>query len=144
MKPRLLLFGAVCSAWWVLPAQADDWPQWRRPNRDGVSKEVGLLQQWPAGGPKLAWKATGLGSGWSTPSVARGQVYLIGSPDGSTEHVIALDEKDGTKKAWSRTTGQAGRARKTTPTFTCRPANGCSSSAATASAAAASTTSSQS
>jgi outer membrane protein assembly factor BamB len=37
----------------------DDWPQWRGPNRDGVSAERGLLKAWPAGGPPLAWKASG-------------------------------------------------------------------------------------
>jgi outer membrane protein assembly factor BamB len=108
MKQRPLLICAVFLACWVLPARADDWPQWRGPNRDGVSKETGLLQEWPKGGPKLVWKATGLGSGWSTPSIARGQVYLIGSPDGNSEHVIALDEKDGTKKLWSRKIGAVG------------------------------------
>jgi len=41
---------------------ADDWPQWRGPNRDGVSAEKGLLQAWPAGGPPLAWTASGAGS----------------------------------------------------------------------------------
>ncbi len=28
-----------------------DWPQWRGPQRDGISRETGLLKQWPAGGP---------------------------------------------------------------------------------------------
>ena len=40
------------------------WPQWRGPNRDGVSKETGLLKQWPADGPPLVWKATGAGRGY--------------------------------------------------------------------------------
>jgi hypothetical protein len=34
----------------VLVARADDWPQWRGPNRDGHSKETGLLQVWPKDG----------------------------------------------------------------------------------------------
>src|SRR5436190_23565406 len=46
--------------------RADDYPQWRGPDRTGVSKEKGLLQQWPADGPKLVWKATGIGKGYST------------------------------------------------------------------------------
>ena len=40
----------------ILPAQAIDWPQWRGPNRDGVSPAQGLLEKWPEDGPKLAWK----------------------------------------------------------------------------------------
>ena len=35
---------------------AADWPQWRGPNRDGISKEKGLLKEWPEGGPKLIWQ----------------------------------------------------------------------------------------
>ena len=46
-----------------------DWPQWRGPNRDGHSADTGLLKQWPEGGPKLVWKATGLGSGYTGVSV---------------------------------------------------------------------------
>ena len=108
MKPRLLLI--LCASWFgvcVASATANDWPQWRGPNRDGVSKETGLLQQWPEGGPKLAWKATDLGNGYSTPSVAKGQIYLVGTPDGKTEQLIALSESDG-KKLWSTDIGGVG------------------------------------
>ncbi len=38
-----------------------DWPQWRGPERSGISKESGLLKQWPAGGPPLAWQTANLG-----------------------------------------------------------------------------------
>ena len=41
----------------------DDWPQWRGPNRDGISAEKGLLKEWPKGGPPLAWQAKGAGEG---------------------------------------------------------------------------------
>jgi len=40
---------------------AADWPQWRGPSRDGVSKESGLLKEWPEGGPKLLWQVKDLG-----------------------------------------------------------------------------------
>ena len=51
MKPRWfpLVTGLV-----FLSFTAADWPQWRGPNRDGVSQETGLLQEWPKEGPKLA------------------------------------------------------------------------------------------
>ena len=39
-----------------------DWPQWRGPERDGNSKETGLLKQWPAGGPKLLWQLNDIAS----------------------------------------------------------------------------------
>ena len=46
---------------------AEDWPQWRGPNRDGISKEKGLLQEWPTEGPTLVWQKNELGDGYSTP-----------------------------------------------------------------------------
>src|SRR2546421_13080481 len=55
-----------------------EWPQWRGPNRDGISKETGLLKQWPANGPPLVWKANGAGQGYSTLSVANGRLYTMG------------------------------------------------------------------
>jgi len=51
------------------------WPEFRGPNRDNISSDVGLLKRWPSGGPPLAWKATGLGSGFSSVSVAGGRLY---------------------------------------------------------------------
>jgi len=47
------------------PAPAADWPGWRGPNRDAVSQEKGLLQQWGPEGPPLAWKSAGIGSGFA-------------------------------------------------------------------------------
>ena len=97
-------------------ARAADWPQWRGPDRDGVSKETGLLQTWPQGGPPLAWKATGLGEGHSSVSVAAGRIYTMGDGrDGSYVH--ALDEKTG-KHLWSTKLGRAGGGEDTTPNRT--------------------------
>ena len=78
---------------------AFDWPQWQGQERNASSKETGLLQEWPKDGPRLAWKATGLGGGDSTPSVAAGRIYGM-SHRGSDEIVWALSEKDG-KEIWS-------------------------------------------
>jgi len=54
------------------------WAQWRGPNRDGKSKEVGLLKSWPDGGPKLLWSVDGLGGGFSTVAIANGFIYVTG------------------------------------------------------------------
>src|SRR5262245_59413808 len=43
---------------------AADWPQWRGPNRDGISPEKGLLKTWPKDGPNLAWQANLGGAGY--------------------------------------------------------------------------------
>ena len=40
----------------VVKSTADDWPTFRGPNHSGVSAEKGLLDTWPADGPKLLWK----------------------------------------------------------------------------------------
>ena len=61
--------------------KAAEWNQWCGPNRDNISTETGLLKQWPAGGPPLAWKATGLGKGQSSVCVA-GKVYELASQKG--------------------------------------------------------------
>lgn len=57
---------------------ADDWPQFRGPNRDGKSAETGLLKKWPAGGPKLLWSVDGLGTGFSSVAIAKGFIYTTG------------------------------------------------------------------
>ena len=71
----------------VLPCRAADregakaaagWPQWRGPNRDGKSHDTGLLKSWPAEGPKLLWKVTRVGQGWSNVSIGGGLIYTTG------------------------------------------------------------------
>lgn len=97
-------------------ARAADWPQFRGPDRDAISKETGLLAQWPEGGPSLVWKATGVGDGHSSVSVAGGRVYTMGDgADGSYVH--ALDEQSG-KHLWSTKLGKAGGGEDTTPNRT--------------------------
>ena len=76
-----------------------DWPQWQGPERNAVSKETGLLKEWPKDGPHLAWKMKGLGGGDSAPSVAAGRIYGM-SHRGGDEMVWALSEKDG-KEIWA-------------------------------------------
>jgi len=75
-------------------ATADDWPGWRGAGRDGKSPETGLLQSWPENGPPLAWKASGLGGGFSSVSVAGSRIYTMGDME-DAQYVIALSRKDG-------------------------------------------------
>jgi outer membrane protein assembly factor BamB len=83
---------------------AFDWPQWQGPERNAISRETGLLQDWPdKQGPPLAWKITGLGEGFSTTSVAGGRIFGQ-SLRGNDEVVWALDEKDG-KGLWAAVIG---------------------------------------
>jgi outer membrane protein assembly factor BamB len=84
-------------------ARADDWPQWRGPHRDGVSRETGLLAAWPAGGPPLAWVSDRLGVGYSGVAVVGDRIYTLGGL-GEREHVIALDAATG-KPVWTAEVG---------------------------------------
>src|SRR5712691_7127725 len=94
----------------VLPgatAFADDWPQWQGPERTAVSKERGLLKEWPKDGPPLAWKANGIGEGMGGVAVSRGRIYTTGDSAGSA-WLYALNESDG-KQAWKAKIGRGGR-----------------------------------
>ncbi len=87
-------------------ALADDWPQWRGPRRDDVSTETGLLKEWPAGGPPLAWKVASLGGGYSGVSVVGDRVYTMGE-DATTSHLYALNAANG-QAVWSVKVGKPG------------------------------------
>jgi hypothetical protein len=80
---------AVCCLICSL-VQAGDWPQWRGPNRDGVSTETGLLKTWPAEGPRLLWEKADLGEGYSSVAVVGDRIYATGTKD-ANEFCTALD-----------------------------------------------------
>ncbi|MCL4201935.1 MAG: PQQ-binding-like beta-propeller repeat protein [Pirellulaceae bacterium] len=65
----------------LVRSAAPDWPQWRGPHRDGTSAETGLLPSWPDDGPKLLWKVSGIGQGYSSPIVVADRVYITGDLD---------------------------------------------------------------
>ena len=98
---------------------AFDWPQWQGQDRTAVSKEKGLLKEWPKGGPKLAWSVKGLGGGYSTPSIAAGRVFGMGARE-KDEGVWALREGDGKELWWTRIAPKAragyGEGPRCTPT----------------------------
>jgi len=102
---RLVL--AMSSLLTASVASADDWPQWRGPTRDGISKETGLLKEWPKDGPRLLWQANGLGSGYATPSVVGNRIYLLANKGLEEESVLALDTKDGSP-VWTSKLGKVG------------------------------------
>lgn len=102
MKSTLPVAGAFVLSVAVLHA-ANDWPQWQGPDRTGVSKETGLLQQWPAAGPSVVWTATGLGTGYGSTAVAGGRVFVQGARMGKS-FVIAYDRATG-KEVWSKPLG---------------------------------------
>src|SRR5678815_4764064 len=103
--PSNALSTALCAAVLMSSVSAADWPQWQGPDRNAISKETGLLKEWPKDGPPLAWKISGLGGGDSAPSIAAGRIYAMGTR-GEDEVVWALSERDG-KEIWVSRLGPA-------------------------------------
>src|ERR1041385_8445747 len=81
-------------------ASGADWPQWRGPSRDGISRETGLLKEWPKEGPKLVWQVKTLGYGFGTPAIVGDRIYLQSNDSDDVEQFKAISEKDG-KPIWS-------------------------------------------
>ena len=109
----LVVFGAcgaatAADAGTPIASPEPGWPQWRGPRRDAVSGETGLLDAWPKAGPKLLWKATGMGRGWCSPIVTGGTLY-IGGDVGDQLRIFAMDLDGKVKwqvpngRAWKRT-----------------------------------------
>lgn len=100
---RAVMAALVCSTF----AYAADWPQWQGPNRDGHSADTGLLDKWPASGPKLLWSLTEpekIGTGYGSPAVVGDRLYINGAngeKQTASEFVTCLNLKDGTK-VWRR------------------------------------------
>ena len=59
----------------ITVAGADEWPQWRGPQRDGVWREAGIVNTIPAAGLPVKWRAA-IKGGYSGPAVADGRVFL--------------------------------------------------------------------
>ena len=107
MKRHVLHFALVLLSATAIAGAAEtfDWPQWQGPDRNAVSRERGLLKEWPKDGPPLAWKVKGLGGGYSAPAVAGGRIFGM-SNRGEDEVTWALSETDG-KELWVTRLGHA-------------------------------------
>ena len=116
-NPVAFVAAAVLS---MSALHAADWPQWQGPDRTGLSKETGLLKQWPAAGPPVVWTATGLGAGYGSIAIAGERVYLQAAV-GRNSGVVALDRRTG-KVVWAKGVGAAqgndkGNGPRSTPTI---------------------------
>jgi outer membrane protein assembly factor BamB len=87
-------------------AARGDWSRWRGPRGDGISLETGLLDRWPQGGPPLAWRTKGLGSGYSTVAVVGGKIFTMGAQLGSN-YLLCLSREDGSL-LWKTAVGGGG------------------------------------
>jgi outer membrane protein assembly factor BamB len=119
IKTKTMIFVAFLALLFTdLVCRADDWPQFRGPDRNGKSAETGLLKKWPQNGPRLLWHYEGLGKGYSSAAVAKGLIYITGMIGG--EGVLFAFDLDGRLKwkvnygpEWSRSYPGA----RTTPTI---------------------------
>jgi outer membrane protein assembly factor BamB len=75
-----------------------DWPHWRGPHFDGISRETGLLKSWPEEGPRILWKAS-LSGGFSSVAVSQGRVYTHTAKDKKAEIVVCFDAATG-REVW--------------------------------------------
>jgi outer membrane protein assembly factor BamB len=116
-KARLSLILAPWLAAGTVLAAAD-WPQFRGPNRDGISRETGLLKSWPAGGPKVLWKVP-LGEGFSHLTVSKGRLFTLFGGE-SNDFAAAYDSATG-RQVWRAPLGRKfindqGNGPRSTPT----------------------------
>jgi outer membrane protein assembly factor BamB len=103
----------------ALPSGPSDWPQWRGPERNGVSKDTGLLKQWPSSGPRKGWSMSGLGEGYGSIAIRGDRIFAQGSR-GNASVVFCLNRADG-KTVWTAALGaklnqDAGNGPRSTPT----------------------------
>ncbi|MFN0198298.1 MAG: PQQ-binding-like beta-propeller repeat protein [Planctomycetaceae bacterium] len=104
--PRFLSFSClILLLSHVSTLRADDWPQWRGPDRDGVWHEAGIMETFPAERIKPRWTAS-VGIGFSSPVIADGRVFVTdtvhGKPPHADERVHAFDAKTG-EPLWTHT-----------------------------------------
>lgn len=104
----LVVLGWCGSSWGILavPSKPGDWPQFRGPERTGVSKETGLLKKWPEAGPKLVWSAKGIGRGFSTVSVSDKYITTMGDREEGC-FLVCLNRANG-KILWDLKVGGKG------------------------------------
>ena len=95
---------------WQTTGRAEDWPTFRGPGRTAVSGDTGLLQVWPAEGPKLVWETQGGGRGYSSLAIAGQQIYTLGdgpsTAEDKDEYLVCFNRESGTP-VWKAKTGPA-------------------------------------
>jgi hypothetical protein len=107
MKPRSLTLVFTLGISVSLMGQTvTDWPQWQGPDRNGLSTETGLLQQWPSSGPPVTWSVSTIGGGYGSVAIKGDRIFVQGAKGGQS-FVYVLNRTDG-KGIWSKALGSAG------------------------------------
>jgi outer membrane protein assembly factor BamB len=103
----------------TVPSGPSDWPQWRGPERNGVSKDTGLIKQWPSSGPQRAWSISSLGEGFGSMAIKGDRIFVQGTRE-DLSVIFCLNRADG-KTVWSAALGRKvnegrGNGPRSTPT----------------------------
>jgi outer membrane protein assembly factor BamB len=103
----------------TVPSGPSDWPQWRGPERNGVSKDTGLIKQWPSSGPQQAWSISSLGEGFGSIAIKGDRIFVQGTRE-DLSVIFCLNRADG-KTVWSAALGRKvnegrGNGPRSTPT----------------------------
>ncbi len=88
---------------WSGKSTNNDWPQWRGPNRDGISTEKGILKNWPENGPDVIWRVP-VGDGYSSISIANGKLFTMWD-EGNSAFLVCLNASNG-KEMWRYKVGR--------------------------------------
>ena len=84
------------------------WPGFRGPRRSAVAPDTGLLDHWPAEGPRLLWESAGAGRGYSSLAISGGRIFTLGDApstgEDADEYLVCFDQRDG-KPLWKTNTG---------------------------------------
>ncbi len=88
LSALIIVTNEILQGFNSMPAQTNDWPQWRGPNRDGISSEKGILKNWPENGPNVVWRIA-VGYGYSSIAISNGKLYTMWS-EGDDEVLFCL------------------------------------------------------
>ncbi len=97
LSALIIVTNEILQGFNSMPAQTNDWPQWRGPNRDGISSETDILKSWPENGPNVVWRIA-VGYGYSSIAISNGKLYTMWS-EGDDEVLFCLIASTG-KEVW--------------------------------------------
>ncbi len=102
MKPQSILVGVFCL-FVSNTALAENWPQWRGLQGDGVSTEKGIATKWSKS-ENVLWASSLPGQGGATPVVWDDRIFVTsseGNDDGANLVLICLSARDG-RQLWQQ------------------------------------------
>jgi outer membrane protein assembly factor BamB len=112
MSKRLGLFLGFVATWSMGSighsiGEDTSWPQWRGVHRDGIATSKSHLEQWPDGGPKVAWRFENAGIGFSSVSVEGNDLFTLGKRGGQNL-LLCLDCDTGHER-WAAVLGEGAK-----------------------------------